>query len=98
MAYALGVRFYDSLGNSFMPVGESLDKVKKIDISNLDNRLSTVEIITMCDIDNPPYGKQGAAYVFAPQKGASEKVLKKLFKENPDMRVEEAIRLALKQL
>jgi glycerate kinase len=73
MAYALGVRFYDSLGNSFMPVGESLDKVKKIDISNLDNRLSTVEIITMCDIDNPPYGKQGAAYVFAPQKGASEK-------------------------
>ena len=32
------------------------------------------------------------------QKGASEKVLKKLFKENPDMRVEEAIRLALKQL
>jgi glycerate kinase len=72
MAYALGVRFYDSLGNSFMPVGESLDKVKKIDISNLDNRLSTVEIITMCDIDNPPYGKQGASYVFAPQKGATE--------------------------
>ncbi len=32
------------------------------------------------------------------QKGASEKVLKKLFKENPDMRIEEAIRLALKQL
>ena len=72
MAYALGVRFYDSNGNSFMPVGESLDKVKKIDISNLDNRLSTVEIITMCDIDNPPYGKQGAAHVFAPQKGATE--------------------------
>ena len=73
MAYALGVKFYDENGISFMPVGESLDKVKKIDISNLDNRLSTVEIITMCDIDNPPYGKQGAAYVFAPQKGASEK-------------------------
>lgn len=73
MAYALGVRFYDSNGNSFMPVGESLDKVKKIDISNLDNRLNNVEIITMCDIDNPPYGKQGASFVFAPQKGASEK-------------------------
>lgn len=24
----------------------------------------------MCDIDNPLYGKNGAAYVFAPQKGA----------------------------
>ncbi|MBQ7952789.1 MAG: Holliday junction branch migration protein RuvA [Alistipes sp.] len=32
------------------------------------------------------------------QKTASEKVLKKIFKENPDLRVEEAIRLALKQL
>ena len=32
------------------------------------------------------------------QKSASEKVLKKLFQENPDLRVEEAIRLALKHL
>ena len=32
------------------------------------------------------------------QKTASEKVLKKIFKESPDLRVEEAIRLALKQL
>lgn len=32
------------------------------------------------------------------QKTASEKVLKKIFKENPDIRVEDAIRLALKQL
>jgi Holliday junction DNA helicase RuvA len=32
------------------------------------------------------------------QKTASEKVLKKIFKESPDIRVEDAIRLALKQL
>lgn len=32
------------------------------------------------------------------QKGASEKVLKKIFKESPELRVEEAIRIALKQL
>lgn len=32
------------------------------------------------------------------QKGASEKVLKKIFKENPELRVEEVIRIALKQL
>ena len=72
MAYALGVRFFDSDSVSFMPVGESLEKVRKIDISNLDKRLKNVEIITMCDIDNPPYGKNGASHVFAPQKGASE--------------------------
>ena len=72
MAYALGVRFYDENGIPFMPVGESLDKVKKIDISKLDDRLKSVEIVTMCDIDNPPYGKTGASYVFAPQKGATK--------------------------
>lgn len=32
------------------------------------------------------------------QKGASEKVLKKIFKESPELRVEEVIRIALKQL
>lgn len=32
------------------------------------------------------------------QKSASEKVLKKIFKESPELRVEEAIRIALKQL
>ena len=32
------------------------------------------------------------------QKGASEKVLKKIFKDSPELRVEEVIRIALKQL
>ena len=32
------------------------------------------------------------------QKAASEKVLKKIFKESPELRVEEVIRIALKQL
>lgn len=32
------------------------------------------------------------------QKSASEKVLKKIFKESPELRVEEVIRIALKQL
>ena len=72
MAYALGVRFFDEKNNSFMPVGESLSRVKKIDLTNKTPLLNGVEIITMCDIDNPPYGKSGASYVFAPQKGASD--------------------------
>ena len=32
----------------------------------------------MCDIDNPLYGKDGAAYVFSPQKGASSKMVSEL--------------------
>jgi glycerate kinase len=32
----------------------------------------------MCDIDNPMFGKQGAAYVFGPQKGADAKMVQLL--------------------
>ncbi len=69
-AAALGIRFLDSDGKSFVPVGGTLSKICKIDKSSLLPELKQVEIITMCDIDNPLYGPNGAAYVFAPQKGA----------------------------
>ena len=49
--------------------------------------------------DNETFSEALSALVMLGfQKSASEKVLKKLFKESPDMRVEEAVRLALKQL
>jgi glycerate kinase len=32
----------------------------------------------MCDIDNPMYGENGAAYIFGPQKGADEVMVKEL--------------------
>lgn len=69
-AAALGVRFTDKDGNEFVPVGENLSQIAHIDTSGLLPELKNIEIITMCDIDNPLYGKNGAAYVFAPQKGA----------------------------
>ena len=54
---------------------------------------------TATAVDNETYNEALAALAMLGfQKGASEKVLKKIFKENPDIRVEEAIRLALKQL
>ncbi|MBQ9138072.1 MAG: Holliday junction branch migration protein RuvA [Alistipes sp.] len=50
-------------------------------------------------VDNEAFDEALSALVMLGfQKTASEKVLKKMFKENPDLRVEEAIRLALKQL
>lgn len=54
---------------------------------------------TTTAVDNETYNEALAALnMLGFQKAASEKVLKKLFKETPDLRVEEAIRLALKQL
>ena len=70
MAAALGVRFEDKKGNVFLPTGGTLHKIASVDMTGLDPRLKDVEIVAMCDIDNPLYGPEGAAYVFGPQKGA----------------------------
>lgn len=74
-ATALGVKFYNHNGVSFIPVGGTLKEIHKIDITSINPNLSNIDIITMCDIDNPLYGKKGAAYVFGPQKGADQKMV-----------------------
>lgn len=71
-AAALGVSFFDNDGKEFIPVGENLCRITKIDISGLDKRLEKIPIVTMCDIVNPLYGPSGAACIFGPQKGASK--------------------------
>ena len=74
-AAAAGVKFYKKNGEEFIPTGGTLGEIDKIDLSGKDPALSAVPIITMCDIDNPLYGKTGAAYVFGPQKGADENMV-----------------------
>ena len=80
-AAAAGVRFLDANGEEFIPIGENLSKIKDIDTSGLYPGLKDIEIITMCDIDNPLYGLSGAAYVFAPQKGADKMMVEYLDKQ-----------------
>jgi glycerate kinase len=70
-AAAAGIRFLDGKGGAFIPVGATLSEISRIDTSGLISELKDIEMITMCDIDNPLYGPSGAAYVFGPQKGAS---------------------------
>lgn len=77
-AAAVGVRFFDKSGSRFVPTGGNLTDIDRIDASSLDSRLGQIEIIAMCDIDNPMFGENGAAYVFAPQKGADSETVKLL--------------------
>lgn len=77
-AAALGVRFFDRTGTPFVPTGGTLGEVERIDVSAARERLRGVEITAMCDIDNPMYGENGAAYVFAPQKGAGPEQVRAL--------------------
>ncbi len=68
---ALGVRLLDAEGGEVPPGGGSLHLIRSIDIAALDPRWREVEVIIASDVDNPTLGDQGAAAVFAPQKGAS---------------------------
>jgi glycerate kinase len=77
-AAALGVKFSDKNGKEFVPTGGSLKDIVQVDTSLSDQLLKGIEIICMCDIDNPLYGETGAAFIFAPQKGADAGMVKLL--------------------
>jgi glycerate kinase len=81
MAAALGTKFYNAKGESFIPVGGTLSKVRSIDNTETELLTKGLEIIGICDIDNPMFGEQGAAYVFAPQKGADQLMIELLDRE-----------------
>ena len=70
MLATLGWRFLDSDGNELPPVGASLGKIESIDSSGKNPALDGCSFVTACDVDNPFCGPDGAAFVFAPQKGA----------------------------
>ena len=75
-AAAIGVKFTDAGGREFVPVGGNLHEIAHIDLSGKSALLDGIEIVTMCDIDNPMYGLNGAAYIFGPQKGADPEMVK----------------------
>jgi glycerate kinase len=77
-ASALGVRFFDKNGRDLAPGGGSLSRLAKIDKSGLDKRISACEILISCDVSNPLTGKEGASYVYGPQKGADKEMTEKL--------------------
>lgn len=78
MLKALGYRFLDADGNELSGAGASLSKVCGIDCSGVSQAVRDSEFIVACDVDSPLYGPDGAAYVFAPQKGADPDMVKAL--------------------
>lgn len=72
MLQALGVSFLDADNREVGFGGKYLDKIARIDISNLDPRIRETELVVMSDVTNPLCGENGAAVVYGPQKGATE--------------------------
>lgn len=75
---ALGFRFLDSEGTPLVGGGEILDKIAAIDNSHVIKELCKCEFTIACDVTNPLYGEQGAAYIYAPQKGATPDMVEQL--------------------
>lgn len=78
MAAALGVRFLDGEGKPIPTSGGGLARLERVDLSRLDSRIADTELLAACDVDNPLCGEQGAARVFARQKGADDAAIEQL--------------------
>ncbi|MFN3315596.1 MAG: glycerate kinase, partial [Raineya sp.] len=71
MAAALGVKFLDKNGKEIVPIGKNLIEIAEIDPSESVFEHKKVKFLVACDVKNPLYGENGAACVYAKQKGAN---------------------------
>jgi glycerate 2-kinase len=78
MAAALGYEFLDAEGQVLQPVGAALEQLAEIRRRAEAPDLSGLQVEVACDVTNPLYGPQGAAEVYAPQKGADAAAVARL--------------------
>ncbi len=78
MMQALGAHLYDKQGNELGQGGKIMEQIARIDLNHPHPALKEATFIVACDVQNPFCGLQGAAYVFARQKGASEEQIRQL--------------------
>ena len=69
MLSALGIRFQNSLHQDVTLTMKGLKDISAIDETHLDERLKNIEIVGVCDVDNPLCGDLGASAIYGPQKG-----------------------------
>lgn len=75
---ALGARPLDAEGIELAGTGADLGRVARVDPSELSPLVAGASFHTMCDVDNPLVGPEGASLVFGPQKGASPEIAREL--------------------
>lgn len=76
MATSLGYQFLDKNKKEIKPIGVNLSKITYINTDKVNPKLKDVVFNIACDVDNPLYGKNGAAMRYAKQKGAtSEEII-----------------------
>lgn len=69
---ALGAHVLDTTGHELPLGGGHLKQAAHLDLAGLDPRLSAMELVLAVDVLNPLHHAQGAAHMFAAQKGATD--------------------------
>lgn len=72
MLVALGARVSDERDEPLAAGGGSLRSLARLDLSGLDGRVARCSLVAATDVTNPLLGPQGAAEVYARQKGADD--------------------------
>ncbi len=70
MARALGIKLCDKDGNELKGTGADLNYLHEVYFTSMHPSVSTTTFIVLTDVSNPFDGEDGAACVFAKQKGA----------------------------
>ena len=79
MLQALGFRFFDNNGDLIDNCcGGILGEIASIDDTQVPEAIKNAQFTVACDVDTPFCGPIRAAYVFAPQKGASPEMVQQL--------------------
>ena len=79
MLQALGFRFYNIDDQEIIDgSGGRLQDVARIDDAGVMDAVRQCRFTVACDVDTPFCGSEGAAYVFAPQKGADMEMVARL--------------------
>jgi len=78
IASVLGYNFFDENKIELYPSGSNLIKIKSISRKNEKLPLDSIKFTVLYDVKNILYGKNGAAHIYASQKGASKKEVEML--------------------
>ncbi len=68
---AMGIKFFNKVGNELKAIPSSIFDIAFFDKTEMID-LSGIKLIAACDVKNPLCGENGAARIFASQKGANE--------------------------
>jgi glycerate 2-kinase len=78
MLQALGYHFLKENNEEVTFGGKELKHIRSIDRSKVHALLEECTFKVACDVNNPLYGSNGAAFVFGPQKGGTTEIVLEL--------------------